>query len=93
MSSPGGCKGQFYKCFSKEQDHWELHTVTAYECPHIDSTPGRLGGSADRQVGGISSADCLDDPGGVYGGERGEHCDSLGELDALSGEPPQKREG
>ena len=36
MSSPGGCKGQFYRCFSKEQDFWDLHTVTAYDCPHIE---------------------------------------------------------
>ena len=47
MSSPGGCKGQFYKCFSKEQEHWELHTVTAYDCDHIDSSPG---GWVDQQI-------------------------------------------
>jgi hypothetical protein len=37
MSSPGGCKGQFYKCFTKEADMWDLHTVTAYDCPHIEA--------------------------------------------------------
>ena len=35
MSSPGGTTGKFYKIFSKEQKWWELHTVTAFDCPHI----------------------------------------------------------
>ena len=35
MSSPGGTTGKFYKIFSKEQKWWKLHTVTAFDCPHI----------------------------------------------------------
>ena len=35
MSSPGGTTGKFYKIFSKEQKWWQLHTVTAFDCPHI----------------------------------------------------------
>ena len=38
MSSPGGTTGKFYKIFSKEQKWWKLHTVTAFDCPHIKSS-------------------------------------------------------
>ena len=35
ISSPGGCSGEFYRIFNKQQHLWNLHKVTSYDCPHI----------------------------------------------------------
>lgn len=36
MSSPGGMEGRFYRVFTKEREHWSLHTLSAYDCAHLD---------------------------------------------------------
>lgn len=36
MSSPGGMDGRFYRIFTKEREHWSLHTLSAYDCAHLD---------------------------------------------------------
>jgi len=36
MSSPGAAAGSFYEAFTKQRKFWECHTVTAYDCPHLD---------------------------------------------------------
>ena len=35
ISSPGGTSGEFWRIFNKQQHLWDLHKVTAYDCPHI----------------------------------------------------------
>lgn len=36
MSSPGGRAGAFFKIWDKEDERYDRHTVTAYDCPHIE---------------------------------------------------------
>lgn len=38
LSSPGRSSGQFYRTFNEERESWSSHTITAAQCPHIDST-------------------------------------------------------
>lgn len=35
MSSPGGRTGAFYNIWNNQDDRYDRHTVTAYDCPHI----------------------------------------------------------
>ena len=37
-SSPGGTSGAFYRAFTKEANMWQMHAVTAFDCPHITQT-------------------------------------------------------
>ncbi len=36
LSSPGSPSGAFYRAFTRDRKHYRQHTVTAYDCPHID---------------------------------------------------------
>ena len=37
LSSPGLAEGYFYKCFGEYAKDYSLHTVTAFDCPHISN--------------------------------------------------------
>ncbi len=36
LSSPGACFGEFYEAFHARRRFYRSHSVTAYDCPHID---------------------------------------------------------
>jgi len=36
MSSPGPTEGAFHRIWDREMHLWKTHTVTAYDCPHLD---------------------------------------------------------
>ena len=36
MSSPGAAAGSFYESFTKQRKFWDCHTVTAFDCPHLE---------------------------------------------------------
>lgn len=36
MSSPGGNSGEFYRIFTKYEDLYKKHTVTSFDCKHIE---------------------------------------------------------
>ncbi len=36
LSSPGKSSGQFHRAFNEEKGLWRAHTVTAYDCPHVN---------------------------------------------------------
>ena len=38
MSSPGGNSGEFYRIFSRHSDLYDTHTVTSFDCPHIQQS-------------------------------------------------------
>lgn len=35
VSSPGGCTGHFYDICTRPDLGWSVHTITAFDCPHI----------------------------------------------------------
>jgi len=38
MSSPGGNSGEFYRIFTRHSDIYKTHTVTSFDCPHIEKS-------------------------------------------------------